>query len=112
MNTFLRAAGLLLALGLSARATAAEAPAPPPPLGAETKEWLRLQNSGEQAANGPRPMPGEMADLRSLMVPKADTALNALTNSTVLRVPHGALRKLEERYPAIAAAFSRDGCDS
>ena len=62
MNTSLRAAGLLLALGLSARATAAEAPAPPPPLGAETKEWLRLQNSGEQAANGPRPMPGEMAD--------------------------------------------------
>lgn len=53
-------------------------------------------------------IPGEMPDLRSLMVPEANVSLNALTKSTVLRVPHGPLRDLEERYPAIAAAFSRD----
>lgn len=32
------------------------------PLGEESKAWLQLQNSGQQAANGPRPMPGEIAD--------------------------------------------------
>jgi CRP-like cAMP-binding protein len=53
-------------------------------------------------------IPGEMPDLRSLMVREAEASLNALTKSTVLRVPHGPLRDLEERYPAIAAAFSRD----
>lgn len=32
------------------------------PLGDESKAWLQLQNSGSQAATGPRPMPGEIAD--------------------------------------------------
>lgn len=32
------------------------------PLGAQTKAWLTLQSSGKQAASGPRPMPGEIAD--------------------------------------------------
>lgn len=53
-------------------------------------------------------IPGEMADLRSLLVPEASASLNALTRSTILRVPRGALLKLEERYPAVATAFSRD----
>jgi CRP-like cAMP-binding protein len=53
-------------------------------------------------------VPGEMSDLHSLMVPDADTSLNALTSSAVLRVPHGRLHELEKRYPAIAAAFARE----
>jgi CRP-like cAMP-binding protein len=51
---------------------------------------------------------GEMVDLHSLMVPQASTALNALTSSVVLRVPHRALRELGVCCPAIAAAFWRD----
>ena len=53
-------------------------------------------------------LPGDMADLHSLMVPQASVALTALTASTVLRVPHRALREVGLRYPAIAAAFWRD----
>jgi CRP-like cAMP-binding protein len=51
---------------------------------------------------------GEMADLPSLMVPTAQCALNAVTRSAVLRVPHQALREAGGRHPAIAAAFWRD----
>lgn len=66
-----------------------------------------------QTENGKRQfvslhLPGEIADLQSLLVPEADTALSALTHSVLLRVPHTALRELEDRYPSIAAAFSRD----
>jgi len=52
--------------------------------------------------------PGEMVDLHSLMVPEANAAVNALTGSTVLRVPHSSLRDVGLRYPAIAAALWRD----
>ncbi|WP_167737342.1 Crp/Fnr family transcriptional regulator [Sphingomonas parva] len=52
--------------------------------------------------------PGDMADLYSLMMPKAPSALHALTKATVLRIPHAALRKLTARYPAVGAAFWRD----
>ncbi len=53
-------------------------------------------------------VPGEMVDLPSLMLPQAMTVLHALTGSSILRVPHEALRDLSFRYPAIAAAFWRD----
>ena len=53
-------------------------------------------------------VPGEMVDLHSLMVPQADAALNALTHSTVFRVPHSALREVRLLYPAVAGAFWRD----
>ena len=56
-TTVRRLLPLMLALPLVA--VAAEAPQP---VGEESKAWLQLQNSGQQAANGPRPMPGEMAD--------------------------------------------------
>src|SRR3712207_6940862 len=46
--------------------------------------------------------------LHSLMVPRASAALNAITTSVVLRVPHRALKDLGIRYPAVAAAFWRD----
>jgi len=53
-------------------------------------------------------MPGEMVDLHSMMVPQANAAVNALTGSIVLRVPHSSLREIGLRYPAVAAAFWRD----
>ncbi len=53
-------------------------------------------------------IPGEMTDLHSLMMPEADASLNSHIRSTVLRVPHKALRELGDRYPAIATAISRD----
>jgi CRP-like cAMP-binding protein len=49
-----------------------------------------------------------MVDLHSLMVPQASAALNALTRSSVLRVPHAPLREIGVLYPAVAAAFWRD----
>jgi CRP-like cAMP-binding protein len=52
--------------------------------------------------------PGEMVDLHSLMVPQANAAVNALSGSTVLRIPHSSLREIGLGYPAIAAAFWRD----
>ena len=59
MNPFIRSGFLLAVLALPLAAQAADGE---PPLGEETKEWLALQNSGKQAASGPRPMPGEIAD--------------------------------------------------
>ena len=53
-------------------------------------------------------VPGEMVDLPSLMVPQANVALNALTKSVVLRIPHRELRQVSDRYPGVAAAFWRD----
>ena len=53
-------------------------------------------------------VPGEMVDLPSIMIPQSTTALSALSGTTILRVPHNALRAIGFRYPAIAAAFWRD----
>jgi CRP-like cAMP-binding protein len=53
-------------------------------------------------------IPGDMADLVSLVSPKTGWGLVALTPTTVLRVPHGTLRLLAASYPGIAEAFWRD----
>ena len=53
-------------------------------------------------------VPGEMIDLPSVMMPQSTTALNALSMTTVFKIPHEDLRELGFRYPAIAAAFWRD----
>jgi CRP-like cAMP-binding protein len=53
-------------------------------------------------------LPGEMIDLPSVVAPQATSALNALAPTTVLKVPHAALREIGLRHPAIAAAFWRD----
>lgn len=53
-------------------------------------------------------IPGDMADIYSLMIPSAPSALVALTPTTVFQVPHAALRDATARYPAIAAALWRD----
>lgn len=51
---------------------------------------------------------GDMADLHSLMLPKAPSALSALVDTRILKVPHVALRAAAARYPAIAEALWRD----
>lgn len=61
MNLFCRVGLSLAALGLALPAVADDA-AKKPALGAETRAWLTLQQSGQQASGAPRPMPGEMAD--------------------------------------------------
>lgn len=52
---------------------------------------------------------GDMADLQSVVVPKARWAVTAVSAVTVIRVPHEPLRELCIRYPAIALSFWRDG---
>lgn len=51
---------------------------------------------------------GDMADLHSVVQPRAGSALQALTPTTLLRVPHAALREVAARYPAVAEALWRD----
>ena len=53
-------------------------------------------------------IPGDMPDLHSVVLPQASSALQALTTTTILRVPHDALARVAARYPAIAQAFWRD----
>ena len=53
-------------------------------------------------------IPGDMADLHSVVVPDASSALQALTVTTILKVPHASLREAARRYPAIAEAFWRE----
>jgi CRP-like cAMP-binding protein len=53
-------------------------------------------------------IPGDMADLHSVPLPNAATALNALTETVIYRVPHKALHELGRRFPMLAEAFWRD----
>jgi CRP-like cAMP-binding protein len=67
----------------------------------------------DQNANGDRQItalhiPGDMPDLHSVVQPNATSALQALSASTILQIPHGALRAAAAEYPAIAEAFWRD----
>ena len=51
---------------------------------------------------------GDMADLHSVVAPDAASALQALAVTTIVKVPHTALRAIAHRYPAIAEAFWRE----
>jgi CRP-like cAMP-binding protein len=51
---------------------------------------------------------GDMADLHSVVQPKATSALQALSTTTLLQVAHRDLRGIAARYPAIAEALWRD----
>ena len=51
---------------------------------------------------------GDMPDLQSLVQPTAPAALQALSASIILQIPHGALRALTRAHPAISEAFWRD----
>ena len=53
-------------------------------------------------------IPGDMADLQSVVQPSPTTALQALSVATILKIPHAAIRAVAARYPAVAAAFWRD----
>jgi CRP-like cAMP-binding protein len=53
-------------------------------------------------------IPGDMADLPSVVCPKSAWGLSALTSTTVLHLPHAELRRTAARYPGIAEAFWRD----
>jgi CRP-like cAMP-binding protein len=51
---------------------------------------------------------GDMPNLHSLVQPRATSALQALTTTTILKIPHRVLRVVAARYPAVAEAFWRD----
>jgi CRP-like cAMP-binding protein len=53
-------------------------------------------------------IPGEMADLHSAVRPIGVGGLQALTETTILRIPHRAIRETAARYPAVAEALWRD----
>lgn len=53
-------------------------------------------------------IPGDMADLHSVVQPTGTSALQAMSIATILRVPHSALRAATARYPALAEALWRD----
>ena len=53
-------------------------------------------------------VPGDMADLHSVALPLATSALQALSTSTIVRIPHSAIRAAAAHYPALAEAFWRD----
>jgi CRP-like cAMP-binding protein len=66
-----------------------------------------------QHANGTRQItclhiPGDMADLPSVVSPKSGWGLSALTATTLLRIPHADLRRVAAKHPGIAEAFWRD----
>lgn len=50
---------------------------------------------------------GDAPDLHTVVLHTDTYPLQALSNATILRVPHGALRTIAARYPAIAEAFWR-----
>jgi CRP-like cAMP-binding protein len=52
-------------------------------------------------------IPGDMANLHSVVFPKATSALQALSTTTILRVPQAAIRSAARAHPAIAEALWR-----
>jgi CRP-like cAMP-binding protein len=66
-----------------------------------------------QTSNGLRQItalhvPGDVADLHSVVRPVGTSAIQALTTTTVLRISHKDLRRVAARFPAVAEAFWRD----
>lgn len=66
-----------------------------------------------QLADGSRQMlavhlPGDLVDLQALMLPSVPSSLQALTGTTLLKIPHDALRELAFRRRGIGAALWRD----
>lgn len=66
-----------------------------------------------QNANGDRQITalhiaGDMANLQSVVEPRATSALQAMCTSTILRIPHDALRAMTGRHPALSEALWRD----
>lgn len=66
-----------------------------------------------QTRNGERQMTalhiaGDMADLHSVVLPRAATALQSIGETLIYRVPHPAIQAIAGRSPALAEAFWRD----
>ena len=53
-------------------------------------------------------IPGDMADLTSIVSPTAGWGLFALSATTVLNISHSELRRVATRHPGLAEAFWRD----
>ena len=53
-------------------------------------------------------IPGDMADLPSVVSPKSAWGFATLTRSTILRVPHTELRRIAAKHSGISEAFWRD----
>ena len=53
-------------------------------------------------------VPGDMADLHSAVLPQSATALSALSNVVIYRVPHSSIHEAARASPALARAFWRD----
>ncbi len=53
-------------------------------------------------------IPGDMADLPSVVSPRSAWGLSTLTRSTILRIPHTQVRQLAAAHPGVAEAFWRD----
>jgi CRP-like cAMP-binding protein len=51
---------------------------------------------------------GDMVDLYSMMLPASPSPLVALAPTTILQVPHSALREAALRHPTLAAALWRE----
>jgi CRP-like cAMP-binding protein len=67
----------------------------------------------DQNANGARQItaihiPGDMPDLHSLVQPTATSALQSLSVSTILRIPHSAVRDAIKNHPPLAETLWRD----
>jgi CRP-like cAMP-binding protein len=67
----------------------------------------------DQNSNGERQItalhiPGDMADLHSVVQPEATSALQALSTATIIRIPHSQFRATAAAYPAVAEALWRD----
>lgn len=50
---------------------------------------------------------GDMVDLHSAVVPEAPCALQALTDTKILKVPHVAIRHIAHKYPVLCEALWR-----
>lgn len=54
-------------------------------------------------------IPGDMADLHSVVVPDSAMPLQAIEDVALRKIPHSALYGLCDRFPAVARSFWRDG---
>jgi CRP-like cAMP-binding protein len=53
-------------------------------------------------------VPGEIANLAAMMLPRRRCALEAVTKSRLVGIPHAALRNIAVERPALAVAFARE----
>lgn len=53
-------------------------------------------------------IPGDMADLHSVVLPRAANALQSIGEAVIYRVPHAALNAAMREFPSLAKTFWRD----